>query len=206
MNADPNWKDKQDSSEYAKKLAALTTAKIITAGADLVGLSISALNAELAFLKALPEVTDFQFYGAVDVYKVYMIGSKFLVDGKYTEAGDGKYRILGKSKNGNVLQEGDSSFGWQHIVEGHIDGKSGKSMFPKGMSKSKIKELILEASDSGKIGKDQGGRVRILAAIKPAKFGISEMEIWINRTNGNTIETAYPKSGASVWESSKVAK
>jgi len=198
LDADPNWKDKKDTDDYAKKLAALTTAKIITEGADIVGLPITGLKAELSFLKALPEVRDFEFDGAADVYKVYMIGSKFLVDGRYTESGDGKYRILGKSKNGNVLQQGDSQFGWQHIVEGHVDGKPGKSMFPKGMSNSKIKELILEASD-GPITRPQGDRNFIRKKFNPSKYGISEIELWINTKKGNIIETAYPKSGTAVW-------
>ncbi len=198
LDADPNWKDKKDTDEYAEKLAALATAKIITEGADLIGLPIAGLKAELAFLKALPEVKDFEFEGAADVYKVYMIGSKFLVDGKYTESGEGKYRILGKSKNGNILQQGDSKFGWQHIVEGHVEGKPGKSMFPKGMSNSKIRELILEASDIGS-ELEQGVRIKINATFKPSKYGISKMELWINKANGNIIETAYPTAGTSVW-------
>jgi len=198
LDKDPNQIEK-DSEDYKNKLAALATAKVITEGADLLGLPISDLRMELEFLKGLKGVKDFEFEGSAGVYKVYMIGSKFLVDGKYTESGEGKYQILGKSKNGNVLQAGDSSFGWQHIVKGHVDGQGSNTMFPKNMPISKIKELILEGSDMVATKTQGSDRFRVTAKFKPAKYGISEMEIWVNSAKGNIIETAYPTKGSGVW-------
>ncbi|MGI0010639.1 MAG: hypothetical protein ACREAE_04485, partial [Nitrosopumilaceae archaeon] len=84
---------------------------------------------------------------------------------------------------------------WAHIVSRHIIGKPGRTLFPSYLSKAQIKGLIREAVDKGTVVKQTGER--ILITFSPDKFGIKEMEVWVN-TITNVIETAYPTKGPGV--------
>jgi hypothetical protein len=64
--------------------------------------------------------------------------------GDIADAVAGMGKVL-KHNSKAVLMEGTSSNGWKHIVENHITGKSGKTLFPKHMGEGEIKNLIMES-------------------------------------------------------------
>jgi len=133
--------------------------------------------------------------------------------GKVTKAGK-LYALLKKygkgemvdalSKMGNVLKynskavlmEGNSKEGWKHIVENHIIGKPGKSLFPKHMEEAQIKNLIMECVEKGSVFKKQRDGA-IVYLYRPNKYGISEM-LTVVDSNG-IIRTSFPTNGTSVF-------
>ena len=109
----------------------------------------------------------------------------------------GVHTVLAQSKRGFKLVKGDDKLGWIHIKNGHVLGKPGKTMFPRGMTQNDVKKLIIEAVDKGKaVHSKQADKIKIV--YQPKKFGVAEMEVWVNKTN-KVIETAYPTRGTGVW-------
>ena len=109
----------------------------------------------------------------------------------------GIYTVLARSKRGFELVKGNEKLGWIHIKNGHVIGKPGKTMFPKGMSQNDVKNLIIKAVDEGaEATSKQADKIKII--YRPKKFGVSEMEVWVNKST-KVIESAYPKKGTGVW-------
>ena len=94
-----------------------------------------------------------------------------------------------------ILMEGNSKEGWKHIVDGHVIGKKGKTLFPKHMGEGEIKNLIMESVEKGGIRtKHPDGTMEYV--YNPNKYGISEMITIVSKDG--IIRTSYPTKGISV--------
>ncbi|REJ23140.1 MAG: hypothetical protein C6W54_14005 [Bacillaceae bacterium] len=106
-------------------------------------------------------------------------------------------KILKHNSRG-VLFEGNASKGWKHIKNGHILGKGAKkgdTLFPKNLSESQIKNIIMESLQKGTY-KGQAANGYKSYEYNLNKYGINKMKVIVDKDG--MIVTAYPLSGKSV--------
>jgi Domain of unknown function (DUF4157)/Bacterial EndoU nuclease len=188
----------------------LAMAKLIAEGHDAkdtpVDVMLAQLNRTLGAKSEAVKGYRKESLGEPGRYRIVQFAKRpktSVVDGDYTDKKkeapfDPTKVVLLKSRKGTKLEVGNSQFGWEHIKQGHIIGKSGKSMFPRGLSESKIKKMIMDAIDNGTEVPTQKDKIKYVYRLKPHENGIAEMEVFVNRS-GNFVETAYPTKGSGVW-------
>ena len=104
-------RDKADNEvekgpNHNSKTKALVMARIITETNDQIDTPIPLLKTELAPLKAMKGVNDFTAEGGTDgVFEIYMIGSKYKVDGNYSIAKKSKWVTPKQDMEGPGLKD-----------------------------------------------------------------------------------------------------
>lgn len=136
-------------------------------------------------------------------YVAYIIGSQVVrlaIKGlakKSIKVASNMGKILKHNSRG-VLFEGNASKGWKHIKNGHILGKGAKkgdTLFPKNLSESQIKNIIMESLQKGTY-KGQAANGYKSYEYNLNKYGINKMKVIVDKDG--MIVTAYPLSGKSV--------
>jgi hypothetical protein len=96
----------QKGPDHDSKTKALVLARIIAETNDQIDTPIPILEAELAPLKAMKGVDDFAVEGGTDgVFQIYMIGSKYQVDGNYSIAKKSKWVTPKQDMEGPGLRD-----------------------------------------------------------------------------------------------------
>lgn len=129
-------------------------------------------------------------------YIAYIVGSQVVrlaikgVAKKTVQVSVNLGKVLKHNSRG-VLFEGSSSKGWKHIYDGHVLGKGAKkgdTLFPKNLSQTQIKNIIMESLEKGVNNLNKRGTGVAFIAISAFLFSVKY------------ISAAIFSSGVSSWD------